>query len=121
MGGATKSTFISLIPKDSNPTSIKRIWPMSLYNALQLFFQNSLPKTKVCHLCSISLNQGGFNVGHYISDNIILIHKAIHSSIKRREAGMDIKLDLANAFDFLRNDFIFFIMEKYGFSPFFIK
>ena len=34
---------------------------------------------------------------------------------------MAIKLDLANAFDRLRHDFIFLVLEKFGFPPIFVK
>ena len=34
---------------------------------------------------------------------------------------MVIKLDLAKAFDRLRHDFIFLVLEKFGFPPIFVK
>jgi hypothetical protein len=52
-------------------------------------------------------------------DNIILVQEAIHSSIRRKDKGMIIKLDLANAFDRVRHNFLFQVMGKLGFtSPF---
>ena len=56
----------------------------------------------------ISPNQGGFISGKQISDNILMVQEAIHSSSKRGEPGMAIKLYLANAFDRLRHCFILF-------------
>ena len=41
--------------------------------------------------------------------------------MKKRESGMAIKLDLANTFDRLRHDFIFMVLEKFGFPPIFVK
>ena len=41
--------------------------------------------------------------------------------MKNLEAGMAIKLDLANFFDRLRHDFILLILEKFGFPHIFIK
>ena len=58
----------------------------------------------------ISSNQGGFISGRKISDNILLVQEAIHSSTKRGELGMAIKLDLANAFDRLRHSFIILVL-----------
>ena len=69
----------------------------------------------------ISPNQGGFISGRKIRDNILLVQEAIHSSNKRCEPGMAIKLDLANAFDRLRHAFIFLVLQKFGFPNVFIK
>ena len=122
MGGATKSTFISPIPKDTNPTSIKRLRTISLYNTSYTIFSKILSLRLNDIIPSlISPNQGGFiNVCH-ISDDILLFQEAIHSSLKKRVAEMAIKLDLANAFDCLRHDFIFLILDKYGFALIFVK
>ena len=66
-------------------------------------------------------NQGGFIKGRKILDNIILVQEAIHSSCRRKEKGMVIKLNLANAFDRVRHDFLFAVMRKFGFSNSFIS
>jgi hypothetical protein len=54
-------------------------------------------------------------------DNIILVQEALHSSIRRKEKGMIIKLDLANAFDKVRHNFMFIVMENFGFAPTFVN
>lgn len=62
-------------------------------------------------------NQGGFIKGRKILDNIVLVQEAIHSSYLQKEKGMVIKLDLENAFDRVKHDFLFIVMKKMGFSP----
>ena len=122
MGGATNSTFLALIPKEHNPTYIKKFRPISLCNASYKIFSKVLSmrlKQIIPHL--ISPNQGGFISGKQISDNILLVQEAIHSSNKRGEPGMAIKLDLANAFDRLRHAFIILVIKKFGFPDAFIK
>jgi hypothetical protein len=54
-------------------------------------------------------------------DNIILVQEALHSSIRRKDKGMIIKLDLANVFDRVRHNFLFKVMENFGFAPAFIN
>jgi hypothetical protein len=54
-------------------------------------------------------------------DNIILVQEAIHSSFQRKEKGMIVKLDLANAFDKVHLDFHFAMMHKLGFEKRFIN
>jgi hypothetical protein len=66
-------------------------------------------------------NQGGFIKGRNIIDNIILVQEVIHSSMHRGEKGMIVKLDLANAFDKVRHDFLFHVMQKFGFNASFIQ
>jgi hypothetical protein len=40
-------------------------------------------------------------------DNIVLVQEAIHTSVKTKGKGMVIKLDMANAFDHVRHEFLF--------------
>ena len=122
MGGATNSTFLALIPKELNPTSIKKFRPISLCKASYKIFSKVLSlrlKQIIPHL--ISPNQGGFISGRQISDNILLVQEAIHSSNKRGERGMAIKLDLANTFERLRHAFIILVIKKLGFPDVFTK
>ena len=122
MGGATNSTFLALIPKEHNPTSIKKFRLISLCNASYKIFSKVLSlRLKQIIPRLISPNQGGFISGRKISDNILLVQEAVHSNIKKGEAGMAIKLYLANSFDHLRHDFILLVLEKFGFPPIFIK
>ena len=54
-------------------------------------------------------------------DNIIIIQEAIHSSLDRKQQGMAIKVDMANAFDKVNHFFLFEIMHRMGFSANFIR
>ena len=84
MGGATNSTFLALIPKEPNPTSIKRFRAISLCNASYKIFSKALSlRLKNIIPSLISPNQGGFIASRHISDNILLVQEAIHSSKKR--------------------------------------
>ena len=69
----------------------------------------------------ITDSQGWFIVGHQILDNIILFQEAIHSNMERKQQGMAIKLDMANAFDRVNHFFLFEIMSKFGFSTIFLR
>eukprot|EP00253_Pinus_taeda_P036647 PITA_36647 len=66
-------------------------------------------------------NQGGFIHGRKLVNNFILVQEAIRSSLRRKEKGMVIKLDLANAFDHVKHNFLFSILHKLGFDQYFIK
>ena len=117
LGGCTNSSFLALIPKEKGANNFNRFRPISLCNTgykiitkiIASRLKRILPKI-------IPDNQGGFIKGRKILDNIILVQEAIHSSCQRKEKGMIIKLDLANAFDRVKHEFLFAVMAKFGFS-----
>ena len=51
-----------------------------------------------------------------IIDNVIIVQEVVHSSMQRKEKGIIIKLDMANAFDQVNHSFLFLVMEKLGFN-----
>jgi hypothetical protein len=56
-----------------------------------------------------------------IINNIVLVQEAIHSILAAREKGMIIKLDMVNAFDRVRNSFLFKVLDRFGFYSTFIQ
>lgn len=122
IGGSTNSAFLALLPKEKGASDFSRFRPISLCNTsyklitkiISIRLKNILPDI-------ISENQGGFIKGRKILDNIVLVQEAVHSSCHRKEKGMVIKIDLANAFDRVRHDFLFTVMKKMGFSISFIN
>jgi ribonuclease HI/exonuclease III len=121
LGGSTNSSFLALIPKEKGAKSFNRFRPISLcntgYKIITKIIANRLKKIlpKL-----IPENQGGFVHGRQILDNIILVQEAIHTSSKKSEKGMVVKLDLASAFDRVRHDFLLTVMGKFGFTQKFI-
>jgi len=69
----------------------------------------------------ISSPQGGFVEGRNILDNVIQVQEILHSSKKRNEKGMLIKLDMANAFDRVNRSFLLKVLLAFGFSPHFVQ
>eukprot|EP00253_Pinus_taeda_P010247 PITA_10247 len=122
MGENTKSSHIALIPKEANPLSFDRFRPISLcnvsYKIVTKILANRLKKL-LPHL--ISENQGGFVPSRQITDNVILIQEAIHSSFNRGERGMIIKLDMANSFDRVDHSFLTATLKRLGISKNFIS
>ena len=122
LGGSTNSSFLALIPKEKGANSFNRFRPISLCNtSYKIITKIIATRLKKVLPRIIPENQGGFIKGRKILDNIILVQEAIHSSFQRNEKGMAIKLDLANAFDRVRHDFLFAVMGKFGFSQTFIS
>eukprot|EP00253_Pinus_taeda_P004292 PITA_04292 len=95
VGGSTNSTYLALIPKDSNPETFARFRPISLCNASYKILAKLLAnRMKPMLPRIISSAQGGFVKGRHILDNVIQVQETIHSSKQRKEKGMIIKLDM---------------------------
>ena len=121
IGGSTNSAFLALIPKEKDAKSFDRFRPISLCN-IGYKIITKIMASKLKHILPylIPENQGGFVKGRKVSDNIILVQEAIHSSLKNGDKGMVVKLDLANAFDRVSHSFLFQVMLRFGFTPEFI-
>jgi hypothetical protein len=122
IGGGINSTYLALIPKDSNPETFARFRPISLCNASYKILAKLLAsRIKPLLKRLISSPQGGFVEGRHILDNVIQVQETIHSSKKRKEKGMLIKLDMANAFDRVNRSFLIKVLLSFGFSPHFVQ
>eukprot|EP00253_Pinus_taeda_P007380 PITA_07380 len=122
VGGSTNSTYLALIPKDSNPETFARFRPISLCNASYKILAKLLAnRMKPMLPRIISSAQGGFVKGRHILDNVIQVQETIHSSKQRKEKGMIIKLDMANAFDRVNRAFLSKVLLSFGFSMQFVN
>jgi len=122
IGGATNSTFLAIIPKDSNPSNFSLFLPISLYNSsykiltkiISTRFNPLLPKL-------ISENQGGFLKDKPITNNIVLVQEAIRSRKKSKVPGMVVKINTENDFDWVKHSFLLTFLKAYVFSEKFIS
>eukprot|EP00253_Pinus_taeda_P017362 PITA_17362 len=122
IGGSTNSAFLALIPKEKGANNFSRFRPISLCNiGYKLITKIIVNRLKPILPRIIPENQGGFIQGRQIMDNFTLVQEAIHSSLLRKEQGMVIKLDLANAFDRVNHSFLLKVMCKFGFGTNFIN
>eukprot|EP00253_Pinus_taeda_P028778 PITA_28778 len=122
IGGSTNSSFLSLIPKEKGAKEFNRFRPISLCNiGYKLITKVIDNRLKGILPAIIPENQGRFVQGRQLADNFILVQEAIHSSQLRKEKGMVIKLDLANAFDRVRLSFLWEVLKKFGFGMGFLK
>jgi hypothetical protein len=76
VGGATNSTFLALIPKETNPSNFSIFRPISLCNSsYKILTKIIASRLKPLLLKLVSDNQGGFMENKQITDNIILVRK----------------------------------------------
>jgi hypothetical protein len=115
IGGATNISFLALIPRAKNANTFDHFRPISLCNVSYKILTKIIAN-RIKHLPRIILqNQGGFVTKRQIWDNIILVQEAIHTSVTNKEKGMIIKINMENAFDRVKHEFLFDVLNKFGF------
>eukprot|EP00253_Pinus_taeda_P012146 PITA_12146 len=82
IGGGINSTYLALIPKETNPDTFARFRPISLCNASYKIIAKLLAiRLKPLLKKLISSTQGGFVEGRYIMDNVIQLIKVCIESL----------------------------------------
>ncbi|XP_026385175.1 uncharacterized protein LOC113280813 [Papaver somniferum] len=117
-------TFIALIPKTNNPTTIKEYKPISLCNFSMKIITKIITKRLRPLLNKIfSYNQHAFIPARSLFDSAILCNEIIHSfkTKKGKEGWMTLKLDLDKAYDMISWDFIGKLLKCNGFDQKFIN
>ena len=117
--GELNQTFIVLIPKIINPSSISHFRPISLCNVVY----KSIAKILVNRLRPllhklISPQQSAFVPNRWIAENAIVVQELIHTFKKKRnlKVGMvGIKVDLQKAYDRVDWNFLMTILKCFGF------
>lgn len=111
------SSFITLIPKVSQPTLVKDFRPISLINSSIKILTKVLALRLASHMENlISDAQSGFVKGRQSSEGIWLIKEVAHLIQKRRCKGAILKLDFEKAFDTVNWNFLLEVMEYMNFD-----
>ncbi|KAL2923232.1 LINE-1 retrotransposable element ORF2 protein [Bienertia sinuspersici] len=116
-------TLISLIPKNSCPTSVTEFRPISCCNTLYKCITKVLcSRLKMVLPSLISMNQGAFVQDRYIVHNILVCQDLIrHYGRRNNRPSCMIKLDLRKAYDIVEWGFIEEMMTILGFPRHFIS
>ena len=113
-------TFITLIPKIKNLTSVSDYRPISLCNVLYKIFSKVLTNRLKKFLPSIILeHQSAFTKNRLIFDNILVAFETLHSMNIHKSSKysyMTVKLDMSKAYDRVEWSFFEEVMRKLGFN-----
>ncbi|KAK3222289.1 hypothetical protein Dsin_009314 [Dipteronia sinensis] len=111
-------TVITLIPKVQNPACISDYRPISLCNVIYKAIAKAVSyRLRTVLDKVISETQCAFVSSRLISDNTIIDFKCIHriKKRKRKRRSIEIKLDMAKAYDRVEWTFLKGMMWKVGF------
>nr|GEU82374.1 hypothetical protein [Tanacetum cinerariifolium] len=116
-------TFLSLIPKVTNPTKVMDYRPISCCNVLYKCISKILSNRIIDALKEvISHNQSAFVLGRRISNNILMTQELMHNY--HRKSGPPrcaFKVDIQKAYDTVNWGFLENILFCFGFYTFMIK
>lgn len=111
--------FISLIPKEDAPDTIRKYCPNSLCNVSYKI----IPKVMTAHLKTmmskqIFHNQNACVPHQHIQDNLILVHEIMHTLQRKLGKGglLEVKIDMEKAEDKVDWNFLLEVLKCFGFS-----
>lgn len=116
------SSFITLIPKVTEPKTIMDFRPISLINTTFKILTKILATRIASHMqYLISDCQTGFIKGRQASESILMVKEIAHSLQKENKKGLILKLDFEKAFDTVNWEFLMATMRRMNFAEEWIK
>ncbi|GKB40109.1 putative RNA-directed DNA polymerase, partial [Tanacetum coccineum] len=114
----SNSSFITLIPKVSNPIHVKDYRPISLIN----IHYKLIAKVLASRLAKVvdkivSQEQSGFILGRQILDGPLMLSEMIDWFKKKKKKMLIFKVDFEKAFDYVSWKYLDFMLHNLGFGP----
>ena len=113
-------TFITLIPKVSNPENVSNFRPINLCNVLYKIISKVIANRLKPLLNSIILEaQSAFTADRLIIDNILIAFESLHymkAQCSGKEGFMALKLDMSKTYDRVKWKFLERILLQMGFQ-----
>ena len=115
-------TWVTLIPKKENPSSIEDYRPISMVGALYKIISKILSfRLKEVIAPLIDESQSAFVMNRQILDGVLIANESLRWLKKKKIPGTLIKLDFQKAYDSVNWTFLELVMEKLGFGRTWIR
>jgi len=121
--GSQRQAVISLLEKKGKDrTIIENLRPISLSNCdIKLCTKALALRTNSVLNKLINITQAGYVPGRQVTDNIRLLEEIIERANEIKEKAYLVTLDAQKAFDSVDHNYLFKILEIYGFPPTYIN
>jgi len=118
----TNASFISLIPKVDNPQSMDEYRPISLIGSVYKIISKILAKRlqKILHKV-IDIKHSTFVENRGLLDSVVVANEVVDEVKRKKENCIIVKVNFEKAYDSVKWDFLFYMMEKLGFCSKWIK
>jgi hypothetical protein len=114
---AINNSFITLVPKVNNPTTINEFGPISLINCIVKIITKLLgDRSQSVIIPLVHHNQYGFIKIRTVQDCIAWTFEYIHQCRQSRREIVILKLDFTKAFDTVKHSSILQMMKQLGFN-----
>ncbi|XP_020258784.1 uncharacterized protein LOC109835211 [Asparagus officinalis] len=109
-------TFLTLVPKSKEATSIQDYRPISCCNVIYKIITKILAnRLKMVIGELISKNQHAFLQGRHIGECSLLAHELLRDFNRNHGKRACFKIDLHKAFDSINREFVYYVMHCMGF------
>ncbi|GJR02184.1 transposon TX1 uncharacterized [Tanacetum coccineum] len=111
------ASFVTLIPKVDDPLGLGDYWPISLIGSYYKIISKLLSeRIKKVIGNVIGEVQNAFIHGRYILDGVLIVNETMEFMKKKKQKGIDFKLDFEKAYDSIEWGFLMAIKKKMGFG-----